>query len=436
MVAACSALLLVAAIAARTPHTARAAASPIKHVVIIFQENHSFDSVLGLFCASPPDGHQPCDGTTSGLAHNGKRIRLRPAPDIVPRANHSRRSALTGMDGGKMDGFNLISQCSGADGYRCYTQSFQSQIPNVWALAGKYVVADHIFEDYPTPSWASHMVLASSTPEGFFGEDPRSIAGCDTHEDAQWWSGHAWIEVPSCIPDKRGRGPYRSSPVPYVPTIFDRIQSAGLTWKIYGGHGNGDGSGWAWAICPTFYECLGSSQRQNLVNDTDVLTAASNGTLPSLSVVTPTEANSQHNRVSMSQGDNWVGSVVSAIESGPEWDSTAIFITWDDCGCFYDHVPPPWPRLGIRLPMVIVSPYAKAGFTDPNVGSVDSMLSYVEHNFDLSPLTRNDLRAYDFSDSFEYSQPALPGVPMLTTRVSRSELNYIAAHPPNPLDPT
>src|SRR5262249_1552154 len=154
------------------------------------------------------------------------------------------------------------------------------------------------------------------------------------------------------------------------------------------------------------------------------------------SVVTPTMVNSQHNRVSMSMGDNWIGSVVSAIENGPDWDSTAIFITWDDCGCFYDHVRPPWPRLGIRLPMVIGSPYAKAGFTDPNVGSLNSVLSYVEHTFDLAPLSRNDSSAYGFSNSFEYSQPALPGVPMVRTHVPRSERDYIAAHPPNPFAPT
>ncbi len=195
-------------------------------------------------------------------------------------------------------------------------------------------------------------------------------------------------------------------------------------------------TGWAWAICPTFYECLGSSQRHKLVDDTDILTAAQSGTLPSLAVVTPRGGYSQHNGDSMSWGDNWIGSVVSAIENGPEWGSTAIFITYDDCGCFYDHVPRPWPRLGIRLPFVIVSPYAKAGFTDPSIGSIDSILAYVEHTFGVPALSRNDAHAYDFSNSFDYSQPPLPGVPMVKTHVPRSELAYIAAHPPNPNDPT
>ncbi len=150
--------------AVSTPHTARAVGSPITHVVILFQENHSFDNVLGLFCVSPPDGHQPCDGATSGLAHNGKRIPLRPQPDIAPDVSHSRHSAIVAMDHGKMDGFNLIPGCSGSRRYRCYTQSFQSQIPNLWDLAGHFVVADHIFEDYPTSSWGSHIVLGLLDP--------------------------------------------------------------------------------------------------------------------------------------------------------------------------------------------------------------------------------------------------------------------------------
>ena len=84
----------------------------------------------------------------------------------------------------------------------------------------------------------------------------------------------------------------------------------------------------------------------------------------------------------MAQGDNWIGSIVNAIEQGPQWTSTAIFITWDDCGCFYDHVPPP-PGLGIRVPMLLVSPYAKAGYTDSAAASFASILAYTEHAFTL-----------------------------------------------------
>ena len=102
-------------------------------------------------------------------------------------------------------------------------------------------------------------------------------------------------------------------------------------------------------------------------------------------------------------GDNWIGEVVSAIENGPDWYSTAIFITYDDCGCFYDHVPPP-AGLGIRVPMVIVSPYAKAGFTDHNLATNSSILAYAESVFGVEPVDEQDASAYDFREAFDYGQ--------------------------------
>jgi hypothetical protein len=99
-----------------------------------------------------------------------------------------------------------------------------------------------------------------------------------------------------------------------------------------------------------------------------IIADATDGALPNFSVVTPTAANSQHNEDLMDNGDNWLGRVIAAIQDGPQWANTAVFITYDDCGCFYDHVSPP-KGLGIRVPMVIVSPYAKPGFTDSNVAS-------------------------------------------------------------------
>jgi phospholipase C len=454
LVAACAALLLVVGMAFRTSHDAsgmsnggsvNGATSPIKHVVILFQENHSFDNVLGRFCVSPSSGHQPCDGVTWGRTHKGKRIPLRRQPDLVPSVGHQQSATITAIDHGKMDRFDQIPGCMAGLGYQCFTQSFRSQIPNLWSLAGHFVVADHIFENYPTPSWASHIVLVASTMDGFVGENPKSVHfttsgsnwGCDSRKDALWSNGHRVFNVPSCIPNKEGQGPYRASPVQYVPTIFDRLQSAGLSWKIYGGLGQqNQKAGWAWAICPTFYECLGSSQRKNLVNDIDILSASQSGTLPALSIVTPRGGYSQHNGDLMTRGDNWIGAVVTALEKSPEWRSTAIFITYDDCGCFYDHVAPPWPRLGVRLPFVIVSPYAKAGYTDPGVGSLDSILAFVEHTFGVSPLTENDAHAYDFANSFDYSQKPLPGVPMKHTHIRQAERSYAAKHPPRANDPT
>jgi phospholipase C len=117
--------------------------------------------------------------------------------------------------------------------------------------------------------------------------------------------------------------------------------------------------------------------------------------------------------------------------NGPDWGSTAIFITYDDCGCFYDHVPPP-PGLGIRVPMVIVSPYARAGYTDHDTASFASLLAFIEHAFRLKPLGPADANAYDYSNSFDYGQSRLPPIPLAQHPLPPAEREYLREHPAPP----
>jgi len=215
---------------------------------------------------------------------------------------------------------------------------------------------------------------------------------------------------------------------------MDSLTAAGDTWKIYG-------TSPSWLICPTFADCWYSHEVTNVVNTNQVLSDAAAGTLPNFSILTPQGGvngdTSQHPPASMIVGDNWIGQVVSAIENGPDWDSTAILLTWDDCGCFYDHVPPPaGSGFGLRVPMILISPYAKPGYTDSNVASFGSILAFSEQVLGLASLNRVDASSYNYLNAFDFTQKPLPPVPMVTTREpARSKAN-IAAHPPNPDDPT
>jgi phospholipase C len=119
----------------------------------------------------------------------------------------------------------------------------------------------------------------------------------------------------------------------------------------------------------------------------------------------PEGSNSQHNFDSMLKGDNWIGNVVGAIQDSPDWAHTAIFITYDDCGCFYDHVKPPVKGWGLRMPMVIVSPYAKPHYTDSHNATFASMLAFTEHAFGLDALSGRDTSAYDYANSFSFDKP-------------------------------
>jgi phospholipase C len=214
-----------------------------------------------------------------------------------------------------------------------------------------------------------------------------------------------------------------------MPTIFDRLDAAGLRWKIYGTpypvHWRpGIKSPYDWSICPSLAECLHTRQDANLIKSSQFVTDALAGHLPAYSVVVPgsgTAAYSQHNRYSMAAGDNWIGQVASAVMNGPQWASTVLFITYDDCGCFYDQVPPgtnpDGSQQGPRTPLVIVSPYARPGYTDTTATTFAGILAYVEQTFALRPLGVNDASAYAFARAFKYTQRPLRPVRMVTRPV-------------------
>lgn len=423
------------------------ATTPIKHVVYIIEENHSFDNLLGYWCVQT----SRCDGASVGKIYGGKELPLSEASDIVPNALHTAASQTTAIDGGKMDGFSRNSYCTAQDGYLCYSEYHPSQIPNTIALASAFAVSDHTFEDYPQPSWGQHLAAVAASQDGFTGDipapGPNGVGdgwGCDSGDNAIWVSPAGKSErVPSCVPDYSLNstqypygGAYRSTPVSHIPTIMDQLDTAGISWRIYAGLGGVNNSnGYGWSICPTFADCLYTTQRNNLVSQNQFIPDAKSGNLPSFTILTPNQVNSQHNNDSMALGDNWIGQVVNAIENGPDWSSTAVFLTWDDCGCFYDHVAPP-TGFGLRVPMIIISPYAKAGFDDTSDASFASVLSYAEHTFAVPPLNSLDGSAYDYSNAFNYSQTPLRPVQMTTTTISQTELRYLRAHPPNPDDPT
>ncbi len=421
--------------------------TPIKHVVIIYQENHSFDNALGRLCVV----YRRCDGATHGFLPSGDGITLSKADDIVLPINHDLNTQKAAMNGGMMNGFANIPACTESKGYACYTQYYPSQIPNLAALARRFVISDRTFSMDPIASWGAHLELVAGQLDGFTGSLPVKTSssgdlpgwGCDSNRDAAWRaSPTADVQlVPSCVPHFSldptlypYGGAYRPTPVKYVPTIMDRLNHAHRTWKLYASTGPGVGS-YGWAICPTFAECL-YKQRHKMVPSERVIDDAQRGKLPSFSIVLPEGANSQHNFDSMLQGDNWIGSVVGAIQGSPDWPKTAIFITYDDCGCFYDHVPPPIKGWGIRAPMVLISPYAKPHYTDSRNASFASMLAFTEHVFGLKPLSVRDANAYDYAESFDFKRAVLRRAKMTHSRISPQERRYLKAHPGDPDDPT
>ncbi len=433
--------------------------NPIKHIVVIYQENHSFDEVLGALCVQDAR----CDGSLTATLLNGASYALKQSSDIVPTVNHDTLSETTAINGGAMNGWERVKGCSAATGYPCLTYYDPSQIPNLAALARAYALSDHTFQMDQVPSFGAHIELVSSTLDGFTGVAPAPMTGytahagwgCDSNKFAKWKDpsnpAAATIKVPACIPDysdplplltsdRSGAngGAITNTPVPHVTTLMDNMDAAGVSWRLYTSSAASKVRAYTWSICPMFADCLYTAQSTNMVPPSQIVTDATAGTLPSFSVLLPEGASgstSQHNGNSMLQGDNWIGQVVSSIQSGPDWASTAVFITYDDCGCFYDHMAPP-AGLGIRNPMIIVSPYAKAHFTDSSLATTASLLAFTEHTLGLAALSTADANAYDYADSFDFTQTPLSPTTLTKTAIPRTSTHYLATHPTNPDDPT
>ena len=425
--------------------------SPIKHIVVLYLENHSFDNVLGYWCNDHPRRCLLPSGANGGMPSsvklsNGAVVTPGVTQDLVPNVDHSVQAQQAAIDGGKMDGWWKIKGCEPKTHYACISGYKPSSIPNATALASDFAISDDTFSMADSPSWGGHMYAVAANLDHFTGNNPVKAPGvtphagwgCNSDKITSWVSPQGLTKmIPSCVPDfslgLTNGGAFRHTPAANIPTIMDRLRAKGLTWRIYGqptppASANGNAKGYIWDICPTFAQCLDTSQTKNNRPASQFVSDASSGNLPNFSVVTPggTEAaNSQHNGFSMTAGDNWISQVAAGIMTGRAWKSTALFITWDDCGCFYDQVPPgknpDKTQRGPRSPLIIVSPYAKPGYTDTTATTFAGILAFVEHNFKLTALATNDTHAYWFQNAFNFAQTPLGPVRMVTRPVPRGE---------------
>ena len=220
------------------PGASASSPTPIQHVVVFMQENHSFNNILGWWCAKHPK--RGCTGTTTGKLSTGQSITLKATPDVVPAVSHSIAAQTKAINGGTMNGFNLISGCP-APAYACYSTykptlaggSPNPSVQNVIALAKTFAISDMTFEPGPVPSWGEHLALATGNNlDGFSGNNPTGPGpgwGCDSGDNGQWSStGVApFSPEPSCIPAPQGSPEVaseppavQSSPVPWVPTMI------------------------------------------------------------------------------------------------------------------------------------------------------------------------------------------------------------------------
>lgn len=381
-------------------------ANPIQHIVFIMKENHTFDSYFGAFPG--------VNGATTGhIKVNGQlqTIPLNPGVNNPIAYCHKLSCAQIDFDGGAMDAFNLSDTACGPPLYKCYQMGTDSLIPNYWKWAGSYLLDDNAWSSQLGPSFPNHLygLAAASGPDiahsiiGAPGGGKSGRWGCDAGpgQHAPLYDGGTGS---SCLT---------------ISTLADELQQAGVSWKYYAP--TLGKVGYVWNSLDAFKQDRYSPLWNNDVPTDQILTDIKQSTLPSFSWVIPYGSVSEHNTQSVCVGENWTVKLVDAIMQSQYWSNTAIVITWDDYGGFYDHVPPPnidALGYGFRVPWLVISPYAYAtdNTNNPHVSHLmaeySSVLKFAEQVFNLPSLGRRDVNAPDISGMLDFSQIHNPPQPL------------------------
>ena len=399
---------LVAGCTASAPTaSATAGIHKIKHIIVIMQENRSFDSYFGTYPGAdglPPDACVPI-----GAGPACQRPYADHA-DVNGGGPHDQSSAAADVDHGRMDGFVEQADaarkgcqdptdpaCSNSPVSDVMGYHTQSDIPNYWTYAQDFVLQDHMFE--PNASWSlpEHLFLVSEwsafcTQHGNPASCKNAVQSPGEPANAPTpYGGQAGFQAPG----------QRRAPIYAWTDLTWLMHKDHVSWRYYVVPGNEPDCADAatlscpphnqsantpgiWNPLPWFDTVQADHQLANIQQVGDYYAAAKAGTLPAVTWIVPSGAVSEHPPGKVSLGQSYVTSLVNAAMRSPDWDSTAIFLAWDDWGGFYDHVMPPYVDengYGLRVPALVISPYARAGFVDHQVLSFDAYDKFIEDDF-------------------------------------------------------
>jgi phospholipase C len=362
--------------------------TPIQHLVVLMQENHTFDNYFGTYPGAdglpagtkmPLDPNNPAAGYVTPW-HIGNFT--------VTDLSHTPASFRDQYNNGKMDGFVSALNARNQNGKQTMGYYDGTDIPYYWNLADNYVLFDQFFSSAQDGSFANHMYWVAAVPP----IAPRSVKLSDVLAD--------------------------------VPTIFDSLQAAGVSWKFYvqnydstityrteATSGN-RASQVIWVPLLNFDRFIDDpTLSSHIVDLNQYFVDLNNGTLPAVSYIVPSGA-SEHPPSNLMSGQRFVKSILQELMRSASWDSSAFMLAYDDWGGWYDHVTPIQVDqfgYGPRVPVILVSPYAKSGYIDHTVLDFTSILKFIEQNWNIAPLASRDTNANNFLTAFNFNQaPRLP----------------------------
>jgi phospholipase C len=371
-------------------------AFPIKHVVFLIKENRTFDHMFGTFPGA--------NGVTVGMDQGEERPLIRGTDGRIPAdIPHSYAAALAAWNEGKMDFFD-----QGPQGDWAYSQLRKPDLPNYWRWAKEFALFDNFFASAHGPSFPNHLYTIAATSGGAV-DNPRRTGffsltfGCDAPEQQL-------VEVV----DSEGITK-KVRPCFDFLTEGDLLDRKEIPWSYYAA--SEDQKGYIWSAYSAIRRYRENPERwQEHIFPVDRLVEdIREGALPPVTWITPRFELSEHPEYNFCHGENWSTKVIDAIMNSPMWESTAIFLTWDDYGGFYDHVPPPQVDgfgFGIRVPLLVLSPYAKQGVVTSELGEFSSVLRFIEDNWDLRQLTDRDREATPLLSAFDFDHEPREPVPL------------------------
>jgi len=394
----------------------------IQHVIFLVKDNRTFDNYFGKFPGA--------NGATTALDSSGAIVPLHVADDtnFGCDIDHGWKGAHNAYACGFMSQFDLLTfsgtSCdrSQAPPYTNHslTQFSQADIPNYWSYAQHFTLADNMFSSLMGPSYPNHLFTVAAQAGG-----PATGAGAVNNPTGGTGTSHGWgcdmtgqtvATIPFGGPVCPASNTFGSASSCWdFQTLPDEIDAApSLTWRYYAPQPGG--SGYIWSALNAINHIRNNPVLWgNVVPYTQFITdAATPNKLPSVSWIVLPGSLSEHAPSSVCAGENYTVQLLNALMNGDGWCTSAVFITWDDYGGFYDHVPPSTSGNadvygpGFRVPLLVVSPYARTGFVDSVQYDFSSLLKFAEVTFSLPALTARDLNANDLMHAFNFNHVTSP----------------------------
>jgi phospholipase C len=389
---------------------------PIKHIIYIIKENRTFDNYFARYPGA--------EGTDTGKTSSGRTLELEVATDVVePDLGHSFLDGVESINGGRMDGFDLVTNGETLNGYTSFTRR---GMPNYWAYADNFVLGDHMFSSMYGPTFPEHLYTVGAYAKdivdnknetvgegGYCGDPGETTTAFEKLTDKQKKEVMAaerdasgggiddedigdiiqyWHDIPACFNFK---------------VMPDLLEKEGISWHYYADEGS-----WMNALLAIEHMYNSKHWGTDITPEEQLIPDIQRERLDKVVWVVPGPGVNEHpGGPSVCVGENWTVDVVNRIMRSKYWKNTAIFLTWDDFGGFYDHVPPPQKDhmgLGPRVPLLIISPWAKEGYVDSTEYEFSSVLAFIEEVYDLPCLTDRDCNAGNMMNAFDFEQDIKP----------------------------